>query len=180
MIGNIFLEIPKDVYSSLRLHLLSDKTLDEQAAFAFVRQVNTGGCLTFQFLEWQPLYPSDFESQFEDYLELADHARARIIKRAHDLGSSLVEFHSHPHSKSASFSVSDRIGFEEFVPHIWWRLRGKPYLAVVVSKKSFDVLVWTDDPLKPQKLDAIKVGEDMLYPTGHTIRYMEASHGRTL
>lgn len=175
MTGNVLLELPEDVYAALLSHLLPNSCLEEQAGFVFARPVSTGTNVIFQFLEWQPLSSSDFEAQFEDYLELADHARARIIKRAHDLGSSLVEFHSHPHSKSASFSFSDRRGFEEFVPHIWWRLKRKPYMAVVVSQNSFDALVWLKDPLKPQLLNGINLGKRLLRPTGLTLKYLEAS-----
>jgi hypothetical protein len=79
-----------------------------------------------------------------------------LIKRAWDSGTSLVEFHSHPRDRwQAMFSPSDLAGFDEFVPHCWWRLRGRPYLAVVVAQRSVDALAWVTDPRRPVRLDAI-------------------------
>ena len=37
----------------------------------------------------------------------------------------------HRQGDPAEFSASDRKGLESFVPHVWWRLRHRPYLALV-------------------------------------------------
>lgn len=180
MTGRILLELPEEIHRDIQAHLLPKKDLREQGAFVFANLTNISDDIIFKFADWQLLSSSDFYCQDDDYLELSDHARANIIKKAHDIGSSLVEFHSHPFSKSAMFSFSDCKGFEEFVPHVWWRLKGKPYLAVVVAQKSFDSLVWLDNPLKPRKLDGITTGKHLLLPTGHSIQYLEGFYGRTL
>ncbi len=180
MTEEFFFELPEKIHSALLSHLLPYKCKAEQAAFVFVKPTTVGGKVIFRFVEWRALAPSDFLCHSEDYLELSDHTRASLIKHAHNLGTSLVEFHSHPFSKSAVFSTIDLRGFKEFVPHVWWRLKGKPYMAVVVAPKSFDALVWIKDPIKPQKVDGIIIEQNLLYPTGITIQYLEASRGRTL
>ena len=81
-----------------------------------------------------------------DYFELTDEARIGLIKRAHVLQASLAEFHSHLSPWPAAFSLSDRMGLKETVPHMRWRLKRRPYLAVVVAPSGFDALVWSRDP----------------------------------
>ena len=54
------------------------------------------------------------------------------------MGASLVEMHSHIGPWPAGFSYADRLGLQETVPHMWWRLKKRPYLALVVTNCSFD------------------------------------------
>ena len=54
------------------------------------------------------------------------------------------------------FSPSDMYGFSDYVPHCRWRLRGRPYLAVVVSPAGMDALAWTSADGKAIGLDAIR------------------------
>jgi hypothetical protein len=91
--------------------------------------------------------------------------RASIIKRAHDLGTSVIEFHSHTGPWPAQFSPSDWSGFEETVPHMWWRLKGLPYGAVVVAHGGFDGFAWLHDANTPTRLAGIEVGIRCLRPT---------------
>ncbi len=60
------------------------------------------------------------------YFELKDEMRSKIIKMAFDLDAAIVELHSHPYPEPAKFSYSDLGGFDDFVAHVWWRLKGKP------------------------------------------------------
>lgn len=99
------------------------------------------------------------------HFELTEQMRATVIKKAHDLDASIVELHSHKGSRWAEFSESDLFGFQEFVPHVWWRLKGRPYIAVVVSHTSFDGLVWLTNPNIPQRLDGIVTENSFLRPT---------------
>ena len=119
----------------------------------------------FEFVEWYPVPPDGFVERSWYHLELTDEVRAGVIKRAHDLGASIVEFHSHAGSRPAAFSPTDQRGLREFVPHVWWRLGKKPYFAVVVTHNDFDGLAWISDPKNPQHLDGIMVGDRLLKPT---------------
>jgi hypothetical protein len=171
----VMLDLPQDVHRELLEHLLPVGSLMEEAAFVFVHYTSDRGKVLFRFVEWFAVGPEGFVHRSEGYLELTDIFRAQVIKRAHDLGASIVEFHSHPYPWPAAFSQSDRNGFDEFVPHVWWRLKGRPYLAVVVSPSGFDGLAWLSSPKTPQLLDSIKVGKRILRPTGLTLHRWEAT-----
>ncbi len=93
--------------------------------------------------------------------------------------AALVDIHSHvSDAYPAQFSPSDISGLREWVPHIWWRLKGKPVLAVVVSPSNFDSLVWRMSPNDPEGLEALNVGGEVRLPTGLTLSALERSHGQ--
>jgi hypothetical protein len=166
------LNIPEQEYEALWLHLNPIEAVVEQAAFIFAAPQKTQQELTFEFLESELLCPSDFAKQEWSYLELLDETRARIIKRAHDLQASMIELHSHLCNWPAEFSGSDLLGFEDIVPHLWWRLNARPYGAIVVGGGSFDGLVWINDPGIPVSLDEIRVGKSSIFPTALTLKYL--------
>lgn len=159
------LEMRYGLFAELNNHLLPPNGTDEEAAFLFAETKRASGNARFKVIETEKLKPDDFDSRFGDYLELKDETRARLIKRAHDMNASLIEMHSHPFPLPAAFSVSDRLGLKETVPHMWWRLKNRPYLAIVVAPEDFDALVWLDDPSSPQKLDCVLDGNRVLRPT---------------
>jgi hypothetical protein len=163
--NQVVIHIPKQTYRVVWRHLLPTRFRNEEVGFMYVRPASSDKAHEFQFADWDPIEPRGFLARSRYGFELADESRARVIKRAHDLGASLVEIHSHAGSWPAAFSASDLFGFAEFVPHVWWRLQGKPYFAVVVTRKSFDGLVWLAGPDSPQRLDGIAVGETVLIPT---------------
>src|SRR5205823_8524054 len=116
---------------------------NEQVAFLFANVDIGQGATIFRPADSYLAQRSDFDVHAAFHVALTDEARAQIIKQAWDSGTSLVEFHSHPHDCSRTmFSPTDLLGLEQFVPHCWWRLRGRPYLAVVVAHQSFDALAW--------------------------------------
>lgn len=95
--SDALLELPAAVHKSLQVHLLPPRSKNEQAAFVFARAETLPGNKTvFRYLDWLPLKADNFAAQHEVYLELRDDMRGTLIKRAHDLNASLVEFHSHP------------------------------------------------------------------------------------
>lgn len=157
------IELPADVLEQLWQHLLSTPGGNEQAAFVFVRRNDAQR--PFTYVDWYPVLPDGFIAQLPFHFELTDETRAAVIKRAHDLGASLVEFHSHTGPWEPQFSPSDWAGFEEVVPHMWWRLKGRPYAAVVVSRKGFDAFIWLNDPNIPARLDGITVDGRVLEPS---------------
>src|SRR5262249_27610969 len=140
----------------------------EEAAFGFAAQHESSDSVLFRMVEWIAVPPSGFAIQTGYHIELTDAMRASVIKRAHDLSACLVEFHSHIGRWPASFSLSDRIGFREFVPHVWWRLESRPYLAVVASRSGHDGLAWLTGPQNAERLSGILVDGRILPCTGLT------------
>ncbi|WP_088360662.1 MULTISPECIES: hypothetical protein [Rhodomicrobium] len=163
------LQLSTALQTRLWSHLLPDTTADEQAAFLFCKTAQTADGLLFEVVDHALLAASDFAAQHSDYLELTDDARIGLIKRAHQLGTSLVEMHSHPGPWPAAFSISDRIGLKETVPHMRWRLDRRPYLAIVVAPSGFDALVWPRDDLVPEPLGGIDVEGTMIAPTNASL-----------
>lgn len=159
------LELPGDVHEVLWRHLLPEDPGAEEAAFVFARCEDDNATRIFRYAELFPVPPEGFASRSPFHFELRDTTRAAVIKRAHDLSASLVEFHSHTGPWLARFSPSDWAGFEEFVPHVWWRLKARPYAAVVVATASFDGLVWRMSPDAPVRLDGILIDGELLEPT---------------
>jgi len=173
------LNLPDAIYKAIWSHLLPRRLYREQAAFLYVQQRLEDKVATFHYQDWLPVSASGFATQSPYYLELTDQMRATVIKQAHDLDASIVEIHSHKGDHPAEFSISDLRGFQEFVPHVWWRLKGRPYLAVVVSRASFDALVWVKDPKTPQQLDGIVTESSVFRPTNLTIANEKSYDKRT-
>lgn len=165
----IFLNLEPDRHDGLMTHLLPPGEEREQAAFLFVQEANIDGQIGFEVLDTHLIDRAEFAAQHSDYLELSNAARIRLIKKAHTLSSSIVELHSHPGPWPAAFSLSDRAGLKETVPHMWWRLKGRPYLAIVVAPSGFDALVWLDNPRVPRALDGLVVGTTVLRPTNNSL-----------
>jgi hypothetical protein len=179
--NRIILHLPSSIFDLLRKHLLPETPVAEEAAFIFVRGESETEEVGFQFVDWWPLGAHDLETNTAWYLEVTDEAKAKAIKRAHNLEASLVEFHSHLGKWPAQFSPSDWAGFREIVPHCLWRLKGRPYLAVVVAQSGFDGLVWAKSAFEPQRLDAIKTETQVFYSTGLSLRsWEEGDNERTV
>jgi hypothetical protein len=168
MNGPILLLTP-ELHQALWAHLLPPDTRREQAAFLFCNVADGEGPLVFEAIEASLLQPADFAAQYSDYIEITDACRVGLIKRAHNLGAALAEFHSHPGPWPAAFSPSDRIGLVETVPHMRWRLNNRPYLAVVVAPDDFDALVWTHKSPLPMPLAGIRVGSALHRPTNASL-----------
>ena len=160
---SIILSINQATYREISAVLRSNR--EESAGFLFASPKEEGESTVFEGLEWFPVPPDGFLSVSEYHFVLTDDVRAKVIKRAHDLGSSLVEFHSHTGDEPAAFSPSDHRGFEEFVPHVRWRLRGRPYLAVVITRSDFDGLAWVSESTQPRRLDGLVVDGNLQRPT---------------
>lgn len=150
-------------------HLLPDTNGNEQAAFLFCKISDTSDGLVLEAAEQMLLGARDFAVQYEDYIELTDQTRIGLIKRAHKTGTALAEFHSHPGPWPAAFSLSDRRGLKETVPHMRWRLKQRPYLAVVVAPSGFDALIWPQGAVLPEPLAGIDAGGAVLAPTNNSL-----------
>jgi hypothetical protein len=167
---NVFLDLQPGHKEKLWSHLLQNDT--EQVAIVFAAVEIRHDATLFIAREAYLATDEDFEIHSEFHVELTDEARARIIKQAWDTGTTPVEFHSHPGDCwGAEFSPSDLYGFSEYVPHCRWRLRGRPYLAVVVSPAGMDALAWTGTGDKPLCLNAIRPASGTpIVPTNQTIQ----------
>lgn len=164
------LDLGHGLHEELMTHLLPPNCREEQGAFLFAQAARSDGEITFDVIEVAKLDRGDFAVQEGAYLEMADETRVGLIKRAHDLDASLVEMHSHLGPWPAAFSPSDRMGLAETVPHMWWRLKKRPYVAIVVAESGFDALLWLDDPKTPRTLDGIRAGDRLLRPTNNSLR----------
>ncbi|HLJ97729.1 MAG TPA: hypothetical protein VKU02_31500 [Gemmataceae bacterium] len=169
----VFLDLRAGLKEELWAHLLQNDT--EQVAIVFAAVESKDNATVFSARDAYLATAADFEIHSEFHVELTDEARARIIKTAWDTGTSPVEFHSHPGDyRGAKFSPSDMYGFSDYVPHCRWRLRGRPYLAVVVTPAGMDALAWTDTGGKPVGLDAIRpAGGAAIRPTNQTIESLK-------
>lgn len=171
----VIFQLPSAIYQRIHAHLLPPASTIEQAAFVFVRADHAAdGSIALRYVDWKPIVSDGFLAQYSHYLELSDNERAAVIKQAHDLAACIVEFHSHPGPYPAVFSRSDLSGFQEFVPHVRWRLKGRPYAAIVVAPSGFDALAWTTSTAVPHALDAIVLdGVTELLPTALTLLEMK-------
>lgn len=166
--AKLTINMPGAVLDRTRAHLLPRGGACEEAVFLFAHARAAGGDLKLEVVETQPIPPEGFSSRSRFYLELTDATRAAVIKRAHDLGAGLIEAHSHPGQRGACFSWSDLHGFDEFVPHVLWRLKGRPYAAIVMASDSFDALAWRAASTGPEPLDSIVTERGAVMPTGLT------------
>ena len=176
----IIISIPSRDYVSIRKNLLPNKMIVEEVGFIFADIIRTNSEVRFLFREWYHIQPSQYDVQTAGHVFLRDDMRPIIIKRAHDLRAAVIEIHSHLGNGPAQFSSSDLLGFTEFVPHVRWRLDGRPYAAIVFTRSDFDALAWIGDGSKPILLTRIEIlrflWKKRLRPTGATLR-RRANHG---
>lgn len=162
---SVSINLPANIQTALWRHLLADKDGPEEAAFVFARASSLDGDDVFEHIDWLRVPREGFARHSAFHFELAEEQQAAVIKRAHDLGASIVEFHAHRGDWPAQFSGSDWAGFEEFVPHVWWRLKGRPYAAIVVTATGFDGLAWMKSAGSPIRVTELVANERVMAPT---------------
>lgn len=168
------LTIRSKLYSSCRRHLARGP---EHVGFFLAKYDPEGRALELQ--TWRPIPPEGFETQTEFHFVLRDDVRAEVIKWAWDQGACLVEAHSHHGDRPASFSPSDISGLEQWVPRLWWRLRGRPYAAMVIAGETFDALAWIDGANTPEQVAEIRVDKVTHLPTRGTLTRLAALRQRS-
>jgi hypothetical protein len=114
---------------------------------------------TFVLREWRAIPPDGFEHQTPHHVTLTDEMKAEVIRWAWEAGASLVEAHSHGDFGCAKFSPSDLWGFREWVPHLFWRLRARPYAALVVTAEAFDALAWIERADNPEQVERAELDD---------------------
>ena len=159
---------PPDLQADAFAHL-SDRP--EQVGFFLAEYLP--GERRFDLREWRPLRSDQLEYRSDYHVEVGDEARIEAIKWAWDSGLSLVEAHSHGDDGVAAFSGSDIHGFRDWVPHLWWRLRGRPYAALVVAGSDFDAIAWIDGADSPEQVDRLAITEGAtVAATRQSLRWM--------
>jgi hypothetical protein len=160
-------------FDELIAHLNSSD--DEQAAFLFAAR---SGPELLGIEEVYPVPAEGFARQSPYHLALTDEVRAYVIGRATALEACLIEVHSHENVTPVWFSPTDLRGFEDWVPHVRWRLGGRPYVALVFGGEDFDALLWESDSGLPTALGALLVDGKARKPSQVTVnRLKEAGHG---
>ncbi|MFL6671859.1 MAG: hypothetical protein ACJ8LG_01045 [Massilia sp.] len=177
MMPNALIIIPERMLLAMRAHLFPPGVTVEQGGFLLCEVPVEDAPFRFSALEWLPLQREDYVVQATDYLELTDQARVRIIKLAHARNAALVEVHCHPGKHPACFSLADIVGLAEFVPHIRWRLKGKPYAALVFAQTTVDGLAWFGTSRLAVPIEIIVSDSQRLGTTGLTRKfYGEVRH----
>lgn len=172
----IYLKIKSQIFRKIKGFLFQDAK--EHVVFLLITPENQDNKIVFEVKDFY-LVPKNELDQTHYSVKLKYNTQAKIIKWAWDNEASLGEVHSHPFSKQdTAFSYSDLWGLKEFVPHVWWRLKNKPYIAIVFGKRDYDALVWIDNPNTPQKLQGILVDSDLFEPTNNTIFNFESENNR--
>ena len=164
------LAVPSRIHAQLIDHLLDSKV--EQVAFLLAAQEGNAGRLCLRVRDLVCMPEKDLDRQSAAHVSLAEDVRPQLIKWAFDSGACLVEAHSHLSDHPAMFSSTDLAGLREFVPHVWWRLRGRPYMALVFSRTGFDALAWISARDKPEPVAFLQVGAVEQRPTGLTFAFL--------
>lgn len=111
----------------------------------------------FLLREWRALGADAFEHQSEYHVSLRDEMRPEIIGWAARAGACLVEVHSHGEHGTPRFSPSDVFGFDQWVPHVRWRLKKRPYAAIVTAGERFDALAWIGTGVEPVQVQRLEL-----------------------
>lgn len=163
------LELSVELYESMRTSLLPEDDEREHAAFLLARPE---GEYLLAVEDVAPLPESAFDTQSHGYLALRDGALQEMILRAHRAGVALVEAHSHPFScgPDVAFSPYDCEGLATTAPHVFWRLAGRPYGALVFGQDGFDGLFWAERLQDPSGVIDMVVGGVRHKPSGESFR----------
>lgn len=169
---SVVIAAPSGLLADALEHLRSGP---EEAGF-FLADFDPSGT-RFSLTAWRPMSLDDFEYRSDHHLTLRDEIRPEIIKWAWDNGACLVEAHSHDHDGVASFSPSDLSGFEQWVPHVRWRLRRRPYAAVVIDGDTIDALAWMEKEGFAQVVEILTDDGVHHATTRRTIARLNLKHG---
>jgi hypothetical protein len=161
------IEVPAALWRPIAEHLRQPGP--EQVAFVFADVERGNGLTTFVGRDSYLASTGDFLIQTKYHVTLTDDALAALIKHAWDSRMSIVELHTHPDWEGdVAFSPSDKAGLKDLVPYITWRLKGRPYAAIVIGPDTIDALAWVDNPEEPMPVRVATLGEEERVPTNLT------------
>jgi hypothetical protein len=168
---SIVIKIDNSIYSNIRSHLLHNEL--EHVCFLYYRPLFDEQHIVMDVQDFYIVPSHEYDYQSEFHVVLSDACQSKVIKKAWDKKLSLGEIHSHPLSIKAAFSTSDMSGFQDFVPHVWWRLKKGPYFALVISQIEIDALAWIKSPKIEEAIKKIEVGNSMVYPSNNTLTQLK-------
>ena len=122
----------------------------------------------FRIHAWRPIDDGPADSPRQLHVSLLDETRSAIIQWASAEDACLIEAHSHGRWSPAAFSQYDLQNLGEWVPHLWWRLRHRPYAAIVTSVRDLDALAWIDGPGEIEQVDGVSA--DVYLPSTRATR----------
>ena len=148
----------------------------EHGAFLFASPAGNG---KMNVVDLVVLEPDDFTTQTAYYLEMHDDVLQEMIVRAHRTSTVLIEAHSHPFTRGprVRFSPLDCKGLADIGPHVSWRLSGRPYVALVFGRDTFDSLYWEGRERKPQGSVDLVVAGQLLRASRESERFWEQDYG---
>lgn len=151
----VTLSFTEQQYSLVRTHLFKGKK--EQGCFLFVgRTINTSS-IELKVRDIHIIEATGWSYQSSFHLELDEKEKVKVMLKARQHDSDLIECHSHRLDGSSTFSPSDVHGLEEFVQYVWWKLSGKIYGAIVFTKSDVQGKIWLPKQNNPMSINEIKV-----------------------
>ena len=161
---------PSELFDDLFRHLSRAPEM-----VAFMRSPVPGSDGVFRV---QDLYLVDSNSTTlaeDGHCDLDDEVRSAVIKWAWDNDSCLLEAHSHGLLFPPGLSRFDIAQLTEWVPHVRWRLSGRPYVALVTASLQADGVAWSDSG--PQAIEKILVDtREPIITTGLSIQLLKDSN----
>jgi hypothetical protein len=152
----VTISLPDGLYRRIHDHLTGTA---EQVAFLLAQRPD-GIASYLRILDAYLVPPDDLEPGDPFHVHLADQIQGQVIRWAWSANACLIEAHSHgPWGDPAAFSPTDLAGLAEWVPHVRWRLGGRPYAALVFGARTFDGLAWTHSPTTAEPVDLLHVDE---------------------
>jgi hypothetical protein len=139
----------------------------EQVGFFLADFVEADGA--FRILDWRLVGAHEEFDEAGFHVTLGGEVQTEVIQWAFSTGRCLIEAHSHGPRWPAEFSRTDVLGLDEWVPHVRWRLRGRPYGALVVGGTDFDGLAWVDTSTDPVQVSRLVAGSLDLAATCRTL-----------
>jgi len=141
---------PTDLYEDLTVHL---SRYAEAVAFMLAHESDDG---TFRVCGLRLVGGERFRARTSEHCEVDDELRGEVIRWAWDSDCCLIEAHSHGAILTpAEFSRFDMTQLSNWVPHVRWRLGGRPYLALVTASREVDGLAWVGQ--EPELIEKILV-----------------------